>query len=365
MRVTAAAAATTAGPAHRPARLTSRWWVIGIVAVVVAALTGLAVGPVAINPIGAAAELLNLIPGVSLQSGLTDQEAAIVTRLRLPRVALGLLVGGVLALAGACYQGVFRNPLADPYLLGVAAGAGLGATAAVTVGSSVGLSGRTTAAGLVPALAFAGALVAVVLAYSLGTAGGGRVRTPATLILAGVAVAAFLTAVQTYLLQRNIETITEVYSWLLGRLATSGWREVLLMLPYAALAMVVVLAHRRELDVLSLGDDEASSLGLHPQRSRYLLVAAASLGTAAAVAVSGLIGFVGIIVPHTIRLLAGTSYRVILPLSALFGAAFLTLADLAARTVMSPSEIPLGVVTAFLGAPFFIVVLRTAKRVGM
>jgi len=348
-------AARTAAPVHRPARLTGRWLLAGAVAVVAAALTGLAIGPVAINPAGAATELLNLIPGVDLHSGLSPQEAAIVTRLRLPRVALGLIVGAMLALAGGCYQAVFRNPLADPYLLGVAAGAGLGATVAVAIGSALS----------VPAFAFAGALLAVALAHTLGASGVGRVRTPATLILAGVAVAAFLTAMQTYVLQRHSETINQVYSWLLGRLSTTGWRDVGLLLPYAVVAAVVVLAHRRQLDVLSLGDDEASSLGVHPQRARYLLVTAATLGTAAAVAVSGLIGFVGIIVPHTIRLLAGTSYRVILPLSALFGAAFLTLADLAARTVAAPSEIPLGVVTAFVGAPFFILVLRTASRVGL
>jgi iron complex transport system permease protein len=346
-----------AASGHRPARLTTRWLVVGVVAAVVAALTGLAIGAVPINPFGAAAELANLLPGVKLHSGLTPQEAAIVTKLRLPRVTLGLLVGAVLAMAGGCYQGVFRNPLADPYLLGVAAGAGLGATISLSF-----LPG--SAYSVLPLFAFAGALVAVSLTYTLGAAGGGRLRTPTTLILAGVAVAAFLTAVETYLQQRDFDAIREVYTWLLGRLAPSGWREVLLLLPYAAVAAGVILAHRRQLDVLALGDDEASSLGVHPRRTRYLLVVAASLGTAAAVAVSGLIGFVGIIVPHTVRLLAGTSYRVILPLSALFGGAFLTLADLAARTALAPSEIPIGVVTAFLGAPFFIVVLRSASRVG-
>ena len=287
-----------------------------------------------------------------------------MTQLRLPRVALGLLVGSMLALAGGCYQGVFRNPLADPYLLGVAAGAGLGATAAVALGVSMDIQGGARASGLVPAFAFVGALLGVFLAYGLGAAGA-RVRTPTTLLLAGVAVVSFLTAIQTYILQRNVETIREVYTFILGSLATSGWSEVRLALPYAAVAAVVVLAHRRELDVFSVGDEEAASLGLHPQRSRLLLLIAASLGTAAAVAVSGLIGFVGIIVPHMIRLIAGTSYRLILPLSMFFGGAFLVLSDLLARTILPPTEVPIGVVTAFLGAPFFVFVLRTAKRVGL
>lgn len=325
-----------------------------------AAIAGLALGPVRLPAAGVAAELLNLVPGVRLDSGLSPAEVAIVTELRLPRVVLGLLVGAMLALAGGCYQGVFRNPLADPHLLGVAAGAGLGVTAVIATRSTAG----DVMAGLpvtVPLAAFVGAIGAVALTYLLGAAGG-RDRSPATLILAGVAVSAFLAAGQTYLMQQNVDTIREVYSWLLGRVATGGWHDVLILLPYAVVAGLVVLLHRRELDVLSVGDEEATSLGLHPQRSRYLLIAAASLGTAAAVSVSGLIGFVGIIVPHTVRLLAGASYRSILPLSMLFGAAFLALTDLAARTVMSPAEIPIGVVTAFFGAPFFVLVLRSTRR---
>ena len=341
----------------QPARLRPRWLAAGVVAVVVAALAGLAFGPVRLPPGSVAAELLNLIPGVRVDSGLDEREIAIVTVLRLPRVVLGLLVGAMLALAGGCYQGVFRNPLADPYLLGVAAGAGLGATTAIALRGAVTGDETTNLPGIVPIAAFAGALGAVVLTYALGAAGR-RDRSTATLILSGVAVSSFLTAVQTYLLQRNVQTIREVYSWILGRLATAGWHDVLLLLPYAVLTAVVVLAHGRELDVLSVGDDEATSLGLHPQRSRYVLLAAASLGTAAAVSVSGLIGFVGLIVPHTVRLLAGTSYRAILPLSMLFGAAFMVLADLVARTAVAPAEIPIGVVTAFFGAPFFILVLR-------
>jgi iron complex transport system permease protein len=345
----------------RPGRLRVRWVLLGCCAVFAAAIAGISLGPVRIPPGGVAAELLNLLPYVNIDSGLTEREAAIVTQLRLPRVVLGLLVGAMLALAGGCYQGVFRNPLADPYLLGVAAGAGLGVTAVIA--TQVDQTGGVTA-GLpvtVPIAAFVGAIGAVVLTYVLGVAGG-RDRSPATLILAGVAVSAFLSAGQTYLLQRNSDAIQEVYSWLLGRLATGGWHDVLVLLPYALVTATVVMLHRRELDVLSVGDEEAASLGLHPQRSRYLLVAAASLGTAAAVSVSGLIGFVGIIVPHTVRLLAGSSYRAILPLSMLFGAAFLALADLAARTVAAPAEIPIGVVTAFLGAPFFVLVLRSTRR---
>lgn len=342
------------------ARLPRRWLFVGAAAVLVAAVAGLAFGPVRLPPGGVVLEVLDLLPGVGIDSGMDERQAAIVTRIRLPRVVLGLLVGALLALAGGCYQGAFRNPLADPYLLGVAAGAGLGVTVVVAMQGT----GEAGLPATVPLAAFAGALGAVGLTYLLGVAGG-RDRSPATLILAGVAVSAFLAAGQTYLLQRNVDTIQQVYTWLLGRLAGANWHDVRLLLPYALVVTVVILLLRRELDVLAVGDDEAAGLGLHPQRSRLLLLAAASLGTAAAVSVSGLIGFVGIIVPHVVRLLVGSSYRAILPLSMLFGGAFLALADLAARTMDTPREVPIGVVTAFLGAPFFILVLRTTKRVAV
>jgi iron complex transport system permease protein len=295
---------------------------------------------------------------LGLGSGLDPREIAIVEQIRLPRVVLGLLVGSTLSLCGASYQGVFRNPLADPYLLGAAAGAGLGVTI-VIVGAADGSSTPVSA----PIAAFVGALAAVALTYALGASGGGRAST-ASLILSGVAVASFLTALQTYVQQRNQDTIRQVYSWILGRLSTAGWGEVRLMLPYALVTWAVLLAHRRVLDVLAVGDEEAAALGLHPGRSRIIVIVAASLGTAAAVSVSGLIAFVGIIVPHTVRLLAGRSHRVVLPLSMLFGGAFLCLADLMARTLSSPAEIPIGVITAFFGAPFFVLVLRSSRRMG-
>ncbi|MEZ5266360.1 MAG: iron ABC transporter permease [Acidimicrobiales bacterium] len=271
------------------------------------------------------------------------------------RVVLGLLVGGILSLAGGAYQITFRNPLADPYLLGVAAGAGFGATTVLVA------TGTWATAAVVPLEAFLGALGAMALTYTLGAAGS-RDRTSVSLVLAGVAVSAFFTAMQTYLQQRNQDDIRRVYSWILGRLSTSGWHDVLLLLPYAAVSVAALLVCRRWLDVLAVGDEEAAALGANPGRIRLIVVLAATLGTAAAVAVSGLIVFVGIIVPHVVRLLAGSSARVVLPLSLLFGGAFLALTDLAARTVLAPAELPIGVVTAFLGAPFFVFVLRSAQR---
>jgi iron complex transport system permease protein len=357
----------TAGPlrARLPARADralpgiSPAWAVAVAAFVVgAALLGLAFGPVPLGVGRVAREVLSHVPLLGVESSLTETEDAILWELRAPRVALGLLVGALLASAGAAYQGVFRNPLADPYLLGAAAGAGLGATLVIAydVGDPLGLDLR-------PVAAFAGAMLGVATAYALGRSLGGG-RSTATLILAGVTVATFLTAVQTFVQQRNADTVQEVYAWILGQLETSGWREAAIALPYAVVSAVLLVWHRRLLDVLAVGDDEAASLGVSVARVRLVVVGAATLGTAAAVAFSGLIAFVGIIVPHAIRLLVGTSYRAVLPLSLAVGAGFLVLTDLICRTAIAPAELPIGVVTAFLGAPFFAVVLRTTRTVG-
>jgi iron complex transport system permease protein len=291
-------------------------------------------------------ELLDGIPGVSLESGLTEAERSILWQWRLPRGVLGALVGSSLALSGATYQGVFRNPLADPFLLGVAAGAGLGATVAIVSGLDTGWGPLHP----VPLAAFVGALAAIAMSATVGY---GASRSAATLLLAGVAVASFLTALQTYIMQRNTDILVEVYTWILGRLGTFGWSEVLLLLPYVTVCTVITLALRRQLDVMQLGDDEAIALGVNVQRVRLILIIVASLMAAAAVAVSGLIGFVGIIVPHFVRMTVGSNYRTVLPVSAIGGAIFVVLADIGARNLTGGAELPIGVVTAFFGAPFF------------
>ena len=357
---TADAPATGTRAARAPAALRQtrlRWphVVAGLVALGIASLGGILAGAVDLSWQDVVVELAARLPGVEATSSLDATDQAILWKLRVPRVVLGGLVGATLSICGAAYQGVFRNPLADPYLLGAAAGAGLGATIAIAYGGqAVGTFG-------LPVAAFVGAIAGVALAYTVGAAAGGT-RTTASLILAGVAVASFLTATQTFLMQRHTDTLREVYAWILGQLGTAGWTDVRLLLPYAGVSAVVILLHRRMLDVLAVGEEEATTLGVRASRVRFVVVAAASLGTAAAVAVSGLIGFVGIVVPHTVRLVTGASYRVVLPLSLLFGAAFMIGADLLARTVAAPSELPIGVVTAFFGAPFFALILRTSRR---
>jgi iron complex transport system permease protein len=334
------------------------WGLGALLFLVGSLLVALGIGPIAIGPGSIAESALSHLPLLHLHGRLSTVEEAILWQLRAPRVVLAALVGGMLAIAGSAYQGVFRNPLADPYLLGVAAGAGLGATLAIGYASAGSGAGE-----LLPLAAFAGAILGVACAYVLGRSVGG-VRSTGTLILAGVTVAAFMTAVQTFVQQQRSQTLREVYAWLLGGFATADWHDVALVAPYIAVSSAIILLHRRVLDVLSLGDEEAASLGLDVRRVRLLIVVAATAGTAAAVAVSGLIGFVGIIVPHTIRLLVSTSYRAVVPLSLLVGGGFLVLTDVIARTVMSPSELPIGVVTAFFGAPFFAIVLRTTRRIG-
>ncbi|MED5395033.1 MAG: iron ABC transporter permease [Actinomycetota bacterium] len=345
---------TTTHPPHRSdTRLGPLWLLAGLGAVLLAALVGVTTGPVSI-PIGHVfRELLDRFPVVELESSLTATEKAIVWDIRAPRVALGLLVGALLAGSGAAYQGVFRNPLADPYLLGIAAGAGLGATIAIVTE----LPDVVAVIDPVPLAAFAGALVAVTTAGTLSVRRG-QAGSPATLILAGVAVANFFTAIQTFVQQQNSETLQQIFAWILGRLSTAGWGEVRLLLPYAVLCTIGMLLSVGALDVLAVGDEEASTLGLRPRTVRRLVLVVASLAAAAAVAVSGLIGFVGLVVPHAVRLVAGVSNRRVLPLSLLFGAAFLALADVAARTIQAPAELPIGVITAFIGAPFFLVILR-------
>ena len=336
----------------------SRWWVPASVAVCLCALLGgVMIGPAGPDWWRVPLELLDRLPLVTVDSGMTSTDWSIVWNIRAPRVVLAALVGSTLSLAGASYQGVFRNPLVDPYLLGVAAGAGLGATVVITVNRAGSSSWIIDP---LPLAAFVGGLVAVLVTYVVGS----TVReqnTSTTLVLAGVAVTSLTTALQTFLLQRNSDVVRQVYSWILGRLSSATWGDVRLVLPYVVLSTVALLLHRRLLDVLRVGDEEASALGVDVGRVRLVVVIAATLGTAAVVAVSGLIGFVGIIVPHAVRLVVGASYRIVLPMCILVGAAFLILADIPGRILDNPAETPIGVVTAFLGAPFFLLILRTRQ----
>ena len=328
---------------------------LGVAVLLAVALVALAVGPAGIPLDATVRILLSRLPGVDLADGLPRSWDDIIWQVRLPRVLLAGLVGATLAMSGATYQGVFRNPLAEPYLIGVATGAALGATIVVVSEASVSWHGLS----LLPLAAFAGALSAVVLVYSVARVGGTVPST--TLILAGVAVASLFTAITAFLMLRTTTHTLSVFSVVLGGFNTASWPRLAWTLPYVLPATVVISAHGRILNVLNLDEHQARQVGVDVERTKLLLLGAASLAAAAAVSVSGTIGFVGLIVPHTVRLLWGPDNRRLLPMSLLLGGAFLILADLVARTVDQPSEVPVGIITAFCGVPFFLFLLRRAK----
>lgn len=331
---------------------------VGLVVLLASAFLALMVGPAGI-PAGSVLRILlehgRLLPVDHARPATWD---GIIWEVRLPRVILAGMVGATLGYAGAAYQGVFRNPLAEPYLIGVAAGAGLGATLVIVspVAYSYGILSP------VPAAAFAGGLLAVALVYGIARSAGGA--QPTTLILAGVAVTSVATAATAYITLRHGPNAAAVLSWLLGSFNTASWSRVVLLAPYAAVCGLSVAAFGRMLNVLQLDPEEAGYLGVNVDRMNLALLALASLATAAAVSVAGLIGFVGLIVPHVVRILWGPDYRRLVPLSALIGASFLILADLLARTVLSPDEVPIGIVTSFVGGPFFLWLLARRPSLG-
>lgn len=343
-------------------RRRARWPLLGalLAGLALVALVALAWGTVRI-PAGAIARMIALrLPLVGTRLGIVaDWPAAhetIIFTIRLPRVVLAGLVGAALALAGATYQGLFRNPLADPYLIGVASGAALGATAAIVLRLPSGLY----AVGATQWGAFLGAALAVATVYGLARVGGATPLT--TLLLAGVAVSALASSATSFLMYWHGDKLLAIYGWLLGGFAVASWSQARLLLLYLALGAVVLLPAGRLLNTLQVGEEGARALGVDVEKLKLLLVVAATLVTAAAVSVSGLIGFVGLIVPHIVRLLWGPDYRSLLPLSALSGAIFVIAADGLARTILSPAELPVGVLTALCGAPFFLFLLRRNKR---
>ncbi len=323
-----------------------------LVAVIVLAVT---IGSVHV-PFGTTVDILvSKLPFVYITPYWDAGTETIIIDTRLPRVLLAGVVGAALAIAGATYQGLFRNPLADPYLLGTAQGAGLGAVVGFLLPAAAGGAGI----GLVPLLAFAGGIGSVAVVYLLARTG--RTVPVTTLILAGVALGALLGAVISYL------TITSgmvrgIIFWLAGSFSLRDWTDFWIVVPIVAAGSIVIMFFSRLLNVMQLDEEQARHLGINVERLKLLLLSAATLVTAAAVSFVGIIGFVGIITPHAVRLIWGPDYRFLLPLSLLFGAIFLILADILARTVAAPSEIPIGVITALCGAPFFLYLLRNRAK---
>ena len=324
----------------------------GVGGLLLALVLGVGLGTVAISPTDTVAILAERLLGLELGRAWTPATETIVWELRLPRVLTAMVVGTGLAVAGATFQGLLRNPLADPYVLGTASGAALGAAIAVLIP----VRGVILGFGLLHGLAFAGALAAVFTVYRLSRVNG---LSPLTsLLLTGYAVGSLLAAGLAMAMYLSGAALRQIFSYLLGGFDTAGWAQLAGALPLVAIGTALILVRARALNGLLLGEEAAVHLGVDVRRERAILMALASLVTAAAVAVSGLIGFVGLVVPHVVRLVVGPNARLVLPLSALGGAGLLAFADLAARLL---GEIPVGVVTAVIGAPFFLFLLRRSR----
>jgi iron complex transport system permease protein len=325
---------------------------INLILLVIVMLLSIAIGSVVIPLRTVLQVLFNTGNGNSGLSTFTT----IIWELRIPRTILMVLVGASLAGSGCAYQGLFRNPLADPYLIGAASGAGLGAVLAITIHWPGSLFGFLT----VPLAAFVGAILTVLIVFSVSRMG--KTTPITTLILAGVAVSSFATALTSYLLINASGELRRALVWLVGGSTLSGWMPVLGAAPYIVLGLATLLSMGHALNVLQFGDEQARQLGLRVPLFRTLIILAATLATAAAVAFSGIIGFVGLIVPHVMRNLWGSDYRRLLPLSILGGASFLLAADILARILLAPQELPVGIITALAGAPFFLFLLRKSKQ---
>lgn len=340
-------------------RSRTMWLAVMLLVLVVVILLATAIGSVGV-PVGTTGKIImhklyfDRLPFINFTTDWTDGQAVIIWDLRLPRVILAGLVGAALSVAGATYQGLFRNPLADPYLIGVSQGAALGAV----IGFLLPAAGF--ALGIVPLTAFLGATGSVIVVYGLARVG--RAMPVSTLILAGVALGALLGAVVSYLTLTSGQMVHGILFWLSGSFAVSQWREIWIVAPVVLAAGATLLVFGRLLNIMQLDEEQAQQLGVNVEVLKIILLSVATLVTATAVSFTGIIGFVGIIVPHAVRLIWGPDYRFLLPLSMVCGAILLILADLLARTINAPSEIPVGIITALAGAPFFLYILRRRAR---
>ena len=314
-----------------------------------ALILSLAIGSVFLSP----AQLWAALTGHG-----TDTSMTILWAIRLPRTVLIAMTGMALSGSGAAYQGLFRNPLADPFLIGVASGAGLGAVIAMSINWPYSFWGLLA----VPLAAFIAALITVFIVYSLARVG--RTVPTTNLILAGVAFSSFATSLTSFLMLRSTEDIRRALGWLMGGTSQSNWTAIIAVAPYLFIGLGVLLLSGQALNLMQFGDEQAQQLGLNVTRAKTILLISASLATAAAVAFSGIIGFIGLIVPHVMRLWWGADYRRLIPLSIISGATALLISDIVARVVIAPQEMPVGIVTALVGAPFFLWVLRRAKNLG-
>lgn len=325
---------------------------------VLGAIFALGIGTVNIPPSKVFKIIASRLPFLAgnISKNWTFTDETIILQLRLPRILLAFLVGAELSAAGVIYQGVFRNPMADPYIIGASSGASLGASLGILFFSSMKILGI----GSIPFFAFVGAAGTIFLVYSLASVGG---RTYSfTLLLSGVAVSSFISAIVSFFMYFSNEKLHQIYFWLMGSFSSQGWSEVYLNFPYGIIGFALAYWNLRELNILQLGEETAFFTGVDTERVKKTALASASLLTASAVAVSGVIGFVGLIIPHITRVVIGPDYRYLFPLSALVGGMYLMLADTLSRVIIAPTELPVGILTALFGGPFFIYLLFQKKN---
>ncbi|MGL4607544.1 MAG: FecCD family ABC transporter permease [Eubacteriaceae bacterium] len=289
---------------------------------------------------------------------ISDGAKAIIWNVRLPRIILAFITGGALSICGAAYQGIFKNPMADPFILGVSSGAALGAAIGIVMNLSASFLGLNSIA----LFGFIGSFLTIFLVYNISRVG--RKVPVATLLLSGIAIGQSLGAFMSLLMIFNQQSMQQIILWTMGSLNGKGWGQVLTILPYVIVGIVVMLTSVRELDIMLLGEETATQLGVDTERLKKKVLISSSLIVAAVVSVTGLIGFVGLIIPHIVRMIAGPKHRTLIPFSLLFGGAFLILCDTISRTITS-QEIPVGVITAAFGGPFFVYLLRKRKKGGV
>jgi len=323
-----------------------------LVAVIVLILIGFAalfIGSSYINPIDVISYILN-------NNQISASTAIIISEIRLPRIILAFIVGAGLAVAGSVFQAIIRNPMVDPYIIGISAGAGTGVMLALFLGIEISVLNLSS----IPAFAFIGAVSTVFIVYQLAKVG--KKLPVLTFLLAGVAMSFILNSLMSFLMVLRTENLQQLVYWLMGSLAGSSWSDIQMVLPYFLAALAVIIFYLKDLNILLLGEESAAHLGLNVERTKIILLGSASLITASVVSVSGSIGFIGLVVPHITRMIIGPDHRKLIPLTALFGGGFLLVADTAARTVMAPMELPVGIITALAGGPYFIHLLRNKSK---
>jgi iron complex transport system permease protein len=340
----------------------SRWKIIVLLltlALILAITFAIVIGPVQISPLDAYKILISKIPliGNLVGNKPSAMEEVVIMQVRLPRVLAAALVGIALAVAGVVLQGLFRNPMADPYIIGISAGASVGASLAIVFGFGLSFFGMLYS---IPIMAFVSAIATVFFVYNISRAGQGVPML--TLLLVGIAINSFLLGVMAIIRLLSGDAIHVIMAWIFGSLVSSNWNYVKIALPFVVVGVALIYVFARDLNILLLGEEQAHHLGVNTERLKKIMLSCATLITAAAVSISGIIGFIGLIIPHITRILVGPDHRILIPSSALAGAIILILCDTIARSVVRPIELPVGIITSLLGAPFFIYLIRKRKR---